>query len=88
MDTTIATGRPGRRHLIGIPALILAGTALLAAPYAISATPDTGGTAGEAGGSRCDLALWYVVHNPSMAKPRGHQDRQEERTLPVGPCPL
>jgi|1186.fasta_scaffold315196_1 hypothetical protein len=37
-------------------------------------------------GTECDLAVWYVVYNPSINKPRGHQDTLVHWTPPSGPC--
>jgi hypothetical protein len=36
--------------------------------------------------AECDLAVWYVVYNPSINKPRGHQDTLVHWTPPSGPC--
>ncbi len=80
MNTT--TGRPWRRSLTGIAALALAGTGLLAPARAAASQ-----VVGDGAGTGCDLATWYAVHNPSLAKPRGHQDLPDHRTSPTGPCP-
>ena len=82
MNTMKSTIRPGRRSLTGVAAVTLAVTALLGAP---TATATQG--LGDGGAVRCDLGLWYVVHNPSISKPRGHQDGPDNRTPPTGACP-
>jgi hypothetical protein len=77
------TSRVRGRHTIGVAAVILTGTGLLVAPHA-TASQNTG----DGRGDHCTLAVWYAVHNPSIAKPRGHQDAQDGRTAPAGPCPV
>jgi len=87
MNLFTTSGRQWRNRLAGIGALALASILALGAPAsagsATSFPADRGTT--EPG---CDLALWYVVHNPSITKPRGHQDRIQVWTPPTGPCPL
>ena len=67
-------------------ATVLAFTALTAGP-AFAGQHHRDGSGPTTAAQSCDLAVWYVVHNPSINKPRGHQDAPDFRTMPTGPCP-
>lgn len=81
MNATPLSNRP-RRIAGGIAAAVLGCAGLLSAPTATASQVVDGG-----GLPRCDLTLWYVVHNPSIAKPRGDQAEPVHRIVPSGPCP-
>jgi hypothetical protein len=80
---TLTNGRHLRGYLTGIAAVILTGTGVLAAPQATASQPT-----GDGGDTQCTLGVWYAVHNPSIAKPRGNQNEQDRRTAQTGPCPM
>jgi len=79
MITMSRTAQHRRRHLIGIAALTMAGTALIAAPPANAAH--------HGGRTRCTLSAWYVLNNPSIVKLRGDQSTVVPYRVPTGPCP-
>ena len=82
MSITISASRPWRRRCTGIGSDHPRSTGLLAAPQATASRAS-----GDGGVTSCDIARWYVVNNPSINKPRGHQDEPDLRTSPTGPCP-
>jgi hypothetical protein len=83
MTTTTHPHHTVRRsaRLAGLAGLACTAS-LLTAPTASASSPGMLPDAPGASSTLSASALWYVVHNPSIAKPRGDQSLPDGRTLP------
>jgi hypothetical protein len=76
MSTSITTTpRTSRTTLMTLLAVAAATAALVAPPLSHAAAE----TAPASFGISCLQVRWYEVYNPSMNKPRGHQDAPDHR---------
>ena len=76
------TVRSRSARLAGVAGLACAASLLTSAPIASASSPGILPDAPGASSTLSASALWYVVHNPSIAKPRGDQSLPDGRTLP------
>ena len=78
------TTRAHSGRLAGVAALACAASLLAYAPTASATQLGNPSLGPGASAIQTSSALWYIVHNPSIAKPRGDQTVPDGRTMPVG----
>jgi hypothetical protein len=82
--------RNARRPLLAAAALVTVYALSTTSAYAASSTSTISSAAVPDGnaqailGTGCDVVSFYIVMNPSINKPRGHQDAPDHRSWAFG----
>jgi hypothetical protein len=74
--STTTTSRSSRKTTLTTLVALSAATAALVAPPLSHAAAET---VPASSGISCLQVRWYEVYNPSLNKPRGHQDAPDHR---------